>query len=370
MGIFEKIRNEFVDIIEFIDHSNNTIVSRFERFQNEIKNEAKLIVREGQQAVFINEGTIADVFNPGTYTLNTQNLPILSTLKGWKYGFNSPFKAEVYFVNTRNFLDQKWGTKNAVILNDNRFGMLEIRAFGTYTFKIVDAGRFIKEVVGTNGQFATEDITEQLKSTIVTRFTDAIAEANLPIESYAANLNELSAAIFSYMQDDFVVYGMEVTKFLLENISMPDEIKKEIFELSRLNTIDLNKLTQYKTAQAIEAAANNQSGMAGAGIGMGAGLALGNQMSQSYSQQQTNTSTVQNQTLPPPVPVDITYFVAINGQQSGPFNKAQIEKMEKEGKIAKGSLAWRQGMSEWQKMEDIIELQSVFGQNPPPLPHY
>lgn len=362
MGIFDKIRNEFIDIIEFIDNSNSTIVTRFERFQNEIKNEARLIVREGQQAVFINEGTIADVFNPGTYTLNTQNLPVLTTLKGWKYGFNSSFKAEVYFVNTRNFLDQKWGTKNGITLNDTRFGMLELRAFGTYTFKIIDSGKFIKEVVGTNGHFTTEEISEQLKSTIVTRFTDAIGEANLPVESYAANLNELSATIFNYMQDDFVVYGMEVTKFLLENVSMPDEIKKEIFELSRLNTIDLNKLTQYKTAKAIEAAASNPSGIAGAGVGMGAGFAMGNQMTQTYNQPQ-------NQTAPPPMPIETTYFVAVNNKQSGPFTINQIDEMKKAGQFEKESLVWCQGMPEWQKAEDVVELQNVFKPNPPPLPN-
>jgi membrane protease subunit (stomatin/prohibitin family) len=370
MGLFDKIRNEFIDIIEFIDHSNNTIITKFERFQNEIKNEAKLIVREGQQAIFINEGAIADIFNPGTHTLNTQNLPILSTLKGWKYGFNSPFKAEVYFVNTRNFLDQKWGTKNAVTLNDDRFGMLEIRAFGTYTFKVTDSGKFIKEIVGTNVEFTTEQIAEQLKSTILTRFTDAIAEANLPVESYAANLNELSAAIFSYMKNDFGMYGIEITKFLLENISMPDEIKKEIFELSRLNNIDLNKLTQLKTAKAIEAAANNQSGLAGAGIGMGAGFVLGNQITQTYNQQQPTTSTMQNQTLPPPIPIEKNYFIIINSQQSGPFDKTQIQEMNKAGQLTEDNLAWTEGMSEWQKIRDIIDLQNIFKQNPPPLPNY
>lgn len=364
MGLFDKIRNEFIDIIEFIDNSNDTIVARFERFQNEIKNEAKLIVREGQQAVFVNEGTIADVFNPGTYTLNTQNLPILTTLKGWKYGFNSPFKAEVYFVSTHVFLDQKWGTKNAVTLNDSRFGMLEIRAFGNYCFKIIDSGKFIKEVIGTNGYYTTEDIAEQLKSIIVTRFTDAIGEANLPIENYAKNLNELSSIIYDYMKDDFSVYGIEVTKFLLENVSMPDDIKKEIFELSRLNTVDLNKLTQYKTAIAIEAAANNSSGMAGAGIGMGAGFAMTNLMAQAANPQ----NGINPKLSPPALPAENFYFIGVNNQQTGPFYKNQIIEMEKEGKFEKHTLVWCEGMSEWQKAEDIPDLQNIFGQIPPPLP--
>lgn len=362
MGIFDKLRNEFIDIIEFLDNSSNTIVYRFERYQNEIKNEAKLIVREGQQAIFVNEGQIADIFNPGTYTLNTQNLPILSTLKGWKYGFDSPFKAEIYFVSTRNFIDQKWGTKNAIILNDERFGMLEIRAFGTYTFKIIDSGKFLKEIVGTEGQFTTEEIAEQLKSTIVTRFTDAIGEANMPVETYAANLNELSTIIFNYMKDDFAVCGMEVSKFLLENISMPEEVKKEIFELSRLNKIDLNKFAQYKAAKSIEIAANNPSGVAGAGVGFGAGIAMANQMGQSLN----NTNSAQNQ--PPPLTNTISYFVAINNQQSGPFEENQLLDLIKNGQLSGETLVWNQGMSDWQKAATVIQLQSLLSQIPPPLP--
>ena len=181
MGIFDKIKeklsNEFIDIIEWLDYTDDTICHRFERYQNEIKNNAKLIVREGQTAVFINEGQLADVFKPGTYTLNTQNLPILTTLKGWKYGFDSPFKAEVYFVNTHLFTDEKWGTKNPITLNDDRFGLVEIRAFGTYAFRINDPGKFIVDIVGTDNNFTNFEINEHLKSLISTRFTDTIGEA-------------------------------------------------------------------------------------------------------------------------------------------------------------------------------------------------
>lgn len=362
MSFLKKLKGELIDIIEFLDSSQNTIVYRFERFQNEIKNGAKLIVREGQQAVFVNEGQIADVFTPGTYTLSTQNLPILSTLQGWKYGFNSPFKAEVYFVSTRNFLNQRWGTKNPIILHDDRFGMIEIRSYGTYTFKIIEAGKFIKEIVGTTGTFATEDIAEQLRSVIVTRFTDAIGEAKLPVESYAANLNELSAAIFSYMQDDFAAYGMDVTKFLIENVSMPEDIKKEIFELSRLNAIDLDKLTKMKAAKAMEAAANNPSGMAGAGVGMGAGFAMANQMAQAMSQTQ--------QQGPPPInPSKVTsFYVAINEQQAGPFDKNTLKQMAVNGQITKESLVWKSGMSDWEQASSQSELNDLWSQLPPPIP--
>ncbi len=361
MSFIKKLKGELIDIIEFLDDSQNTIVHRFERFQNEIKNGAKLIVREGQQAVFISEGQIADIFTPGTYTLSTQNMPILSTIKGWKYGFNSPFKAEVYFISTRNFIDQRWGTKNPIILNDARFGMLEIRSYGTYTFKITDAGQFIREIVGTSGTFTTEQINEQLRSVIVTRFTDSIGEANLPVETYAANLNELSSAIFNYMQDDFAVYGMDVTKFLIENISMPEEVKKEIFELSRLNAVDLNKLTQMKAAKAMEAAANNPSGMAGAGVGMGAGFAMANQMAQAMGQQQTQQAT------PPPLNA-VSYFVAQNGQQTGPFDKATLQQLVAGGQLKRDTLVWKNGMAGWEAASSQADLNDLWGQTPPPLP--
>lgn len=363
MNLFKKLKGELIDIIEFLDNSQNTIVHRFERYQNEIKNGAQLIVREGQQAVFVNEGQIADVFTPGTHTLNTQNLPILSTLKGWKYGFNSPFKAEVYFVSTRNFIDQRWGTKTPIILNDNRFGMIEIRSYGTYTFKITEAGKFIQEIVGTSGTFTTEQINEQLRSAIVTRFTDAIGEANLPVETYAANLNELSSTIFGYMQDDFTAYGMDVTKFLIESVSMPEEIKKEIFELSRLGKIDLDQLTKLKAAKAIEEAAKNPSGLAGAGVGMGAGFAMAGQMAQALGQQQS-----QGATPPPPPAQGVSFYVAVNGQQTGPFDLATLKNMAQKGEFTQSSLVWKAGMAEWQTAQTQAELNDLWAQTPPPLP--
>ncbi|MDM1369485.1 Membrane protease subunit, stomatin/prohibitin family, contains C-terminal Zn-ribbon domain [Myroides marinus] len=374
MNLFRKLAGEFIDIIEFLDPTQNTIVHRFERYQNEIKNNAKLVVREGQMAVFINEGQLADVFSPGTHTLNTQNLPILATLKGWKYGFNSPFKAEVYFVSTKTFIDQRWGTKNPIILNDDRFGMIEVRSFGTYTFKIADPGKFIKEIVGTSGTFTTDQINDQLRSAIVTRFTDSIGEANLPIETYAANLNELSNAIFAYMKDDFEVYGMDVTKFLIENVSMPEDIKKEIFELSRLERVDLNKLMQMKAAKAMEAAANNPSGVAGAGVGMGAGFAMANQFGQAMAQGQTSTQQQAQQPVtntPPPIPgaVVVSYFVALNGQQAGPFDLEGLKQMVSNGQLLRDTLVWKNGMANWDKAGNQGDLNDVWGQTPPPLPN-
>ena len=260
MGLFDKIRNEFVDIIDWKDETGDTLVWRFPRYQDEIKYGARLTVRESQAAVFLNEGKIADVFGPGMYTLETQNMPILATLKGWKYGFNSPFKADVFFVSTRQFTDQKWGTKNPVTLSDERFGFIELRAFGNYSFRVSDAGLFLKEIAGTSGRFTTEDINGQLRTLVVTRFSDAIGEGNIPVEKFAANLDELSELGKEKLNERFTAYGLEITDFLVENVSMPEELKKEIFEYSRLQKIDMAKLTQFKAAKAIEALADNPGG--------------------------------------------------------------------------------------------------------------
>jgi membrane protease subunit (stomatin/prohibitin family) len=370
MGLFDKLKGEFIDIIEWTDDSNNTMVYRFERYQNEIKTGAKLTVREGQVAVFINEGQLADVFTPGMYTLSTENMPILSTLKGWKHGFNSPFKAEVYFVSTRNITDQKWGTKNPITLSDPRFGMLEIRAFGTYVIKVKDAPLFIKEIVGTDGHFTTEEIAEQLRSMIVTRFTDAIGEANLPVENYASNVNEISEFVHDIISPEFEKYGIGVTKFLIENVSMPEEIKKEIFELSRLNAIDLDKLAKMKAAKAMEKAAENESGTAGAGMGMGMGFAMANQMGQAFTggqQQQPQANQSQTPT-PPPIPPALTFFVVVNGQQAGPYDLNTLKQMAMQNQINRDVLVWREGMANWQAAGQVNELNSVFGSVPPPIP--
>ncbi|OQD44134.1 antifreeze protein [Croceivirga radicis] len=371
--IKEKLSNEFIDIIEWLDYTDDTIAHRFERYQNEIKNGAKLIVREGQTAVFVNEGQLADVFTPGTYELTTQNLPILSTLKGWKYGFNSPFKAEVYFVNTHLFTDEKWGTKNPITLSDDRFGLVEIRAFGTYAFRISDAGKFIIDIVGTDNNFTNYEINEHLKSLIATRFTDTVGEANLPIELYAANTTELSETCKEVMAPEFQSVGISLEKFYIENVSMPEELKKEIFEYSRIDKLDLDKLTKFKAAKAIEAAAQNEGGTAGAGMGMGMGFVLAQQMGglmnpqmggQPGSQQPATTGAV-----PPPMPVQVQYFYAANGAQQGPVTFDQLKTLFANRTINRESLVWKQGMSNWAQLQEVEELKSFLGGNtPPPLP--
>jgi len=371
MGLFDKIKeklsHEFIDIIEWLDYTDDTICHRFERYQNEIKNNAKLIVREGQMAVFINEGQLADVFEPGTYTISTQNLPILTTLKGWKYGFDSPFKAEVYFVNTHLFTDEKWGTKNPITLNDERFGLVEVRAFGTYAFKVSDPGKFIVDIVGTDNNFTNFEINEHLKSLIATRFTDTVGEANLPIELYAANTSELSETCQEVMQPEFQSIGISLERFYIENVSMPEDLKKEIFEYSRIDKLDLDKLTKFKTAKAIEAAALNEGGTAGAGMGMGMGFVLAQQMGGMMSPQMGGQQQVA--AVPPPMPQAVQYFYAANDQQAGPVGFEQLSALFANRTINKDSLVWKQGMANWTAVKDVEELKAFLGgSTPPPLP--
>ena len=369
MGLFDKIRNEFVDIIEWLDNTKDTVVWRFPRYQSEIKMGAKLTVRETQVAVFINEGKIADIFQPGMYTLTTQNMPIMSTLRGWKFGFNSPFKADVYFINTKQFLDQGWGTKNPMTVDDKRFGMIELRAHGTYAFRVTDGGKFLKEVAGTEGEYTTEGVSGQLRSLIVTKFSDAVGEGNIPVEKFTANLEELSKLGLEKLNIDFAEYGLTITKFLVENVSMPEELKKEIFEYSRLDKIDMNKLAQMKAAKSIEKAAENQGGGAGLGMGMGVGFGMGNMMNNTFGQMTGNQQQQQQQqnTQAPPIPM-LQFFVAVNGQQTGPFGEQQLLQMVQSGNFKKDSLVWKNGMAAWTAAEQIPELSSIFTSVPPPLP--
>lgn len=354
MGILDTFKNEFIDIIEWTDNSNDTIVWKFPRFQNEIKTGAQLTVRESQVAIFLNEGKLADVYQPGRYELTTANMPILTTLKGWKYGFNSPFKVDIFYVNTKQFTDQKWGTKNPITLNDPRFGMIEIRAFGNFSFRVTDAGKFMKEIVGTDGQFTTEEISNQLRSLVVTKLTDAIAESKLKIEEFASNLEEFSKFGAEKLSDDFDAYGLKVTSLLVENISMPDEVKKEIFELSRLDKIDMQKLTQWKTAQGIEKAAES-GGMAGAFVGVG----LGGIMQGGIANAQQQGAAV-----PPPV---MQIFVAVNGAQTGPFDVPALTQMAQSGQLKGETLVWKAGMASWAAASTLPELATVLNSVPPPL---
>lgn len=363
MGLLDKIKGEFIDIVEWLDPSNDTMIHRFERYNNEIKYGAKLVVRESQVAVFINEGTIADTYQPGMHTLETQNMPILTTLKGWKYGFHSPFKAEVYFCNTKNFTDLKWGTKNPVMMRDADFGIVRIRAFGNYTMRIKDAGKFIKEIAGTDGSFTTEKITEQLKNIVMTRFTDIVASSKIPVLDLASNYDELSKFVYDKIGPEFMEYGIELSKFLVENISLPPDVEAAMDKRTSMGVVgNLNAFTQFQTAMGIEEAAKNPGGSASAGIGMGMGFAMANQMGQNMSQ---NQNINQQNVTPPPL---TQFYIAVNGQQTGPFAEQQLTQMIQNGQLTKDTMVWKNGMAAWTAASQVPEVAKLFTQAPPPLP--
>ncbi len=377
MGLFGKIKekafNEFIDIIEWLDDTPDTILWRFPRYQNEIKNGAQLTVRETQVAVLVDQGKFADIYQPGRYQLTTANMPILSTLRGWKYGFNSPFKVEVYFVNTKQFLNLKWGTKNPIMLRDPEFGPIRMRAFGTYCFKISsDPTKFIKNVAGTDGSFTTEGIQEQLRNFIITKFTDHLGESKIAALDIASNLNEFSAALQESLQVDFEELGIDITKFLVENISLPEEVEKALDKRTSMGIVgDMGKYTQFQFADALKAGAENPAGggsPAGDAMGMGMGFAMAGQMAQQMMNPQGQHAPSPVAAAPPPIPQPQMYYVAVNGQQTGPFGIPQLQQMIVQGQFNLQSLVWTQGMQSWEAAGSVVELSRLFGAVPPPPP--
>lgn len=368
MTLWGKATAELIDIIEWTDDSSDTMVWRFPRYENEIKNGAQLIVRQSQVAVFVNKGEIADVFTSGQHHLTTANLPLLSTLMGWKYGFHSPFKAEVYFVNTRNFTNLKWGTKNPVTLRDPEFGPIRLRSYGTYVVKVSYPVKFIKEIVGTGGHFTIEDVSEQLKNLIVTRFSDMLGESSIPVLDLAANYNELSAFLTGKIAPEFMEYGIEITKLLVENIALPPEVEEALDKRSSMGIIgNLDNYLKFQSATAMEAAARNPGGEASAGVGMGIGFAMANQMGKMLANPH---EAMHAAPVPPPLPMEeeCRYYVGKDGKQAGPFDKDAIIAYIHTRAITKETLMWKQGMEGWNAAERFAEFASDFKATPPPLP--
>lgn len=285
MGILDVIRSQFIEVIEWLDDSGNTLVHRFPVQGQEIKNGARLTVRESQAAVFVYQGQIADVFSPGLYTIDGGNTPILSKLGAWMHGFNSPFKSEVYFVNTKQFTDLKWGTSNPVMMRDTDFGMVRLRAFGIYSIRVADPGAFIKEIAGTNAHFVTEDIEGQLKRTLVSGFSDALAESKIAALDLASNYDELGRFTRTKLADDFKGFGLDLTKFVIENISLPAEVEAAMDKRTSMGVIgDVGRYAQFQAADAMrDAAQNTGGGGAATGAGLGAGFAIGNAMAGAMS---------------------------------------------------------------------------------------
>ena len=366
MALMDKLFGEFIDVITWTDDSPDTLVWRFERHGNEIKNGAKLTVREGQCAVFVNEGEIADVFKPGMYELTTANLPVLSTLQGWKHGFQSPFKAEIYFVSMRRFTDLKWGTRNPVMLRDAEFGPVRLRAFGTYEIKIADPAELIREVVGTDSHFTTDEITDQLRNLIVARFAGVLGGSGIPILDLAANYEQLSQFLAGRIAPEFHNYGLELLRLLVENVSLPPEVEAALDRRTSMGIVgDLKRYAQFQAAEAMRvAAANPGGGEMGAGIGLGMGMGMARQMANAFSADASAPAAA-----PPPLPAQAARFhVARDGKAEGPFDVAALEGQARAGRIDPATLVWREGMTAWRPAGEVEALRSLFASTPPPIP--
>ena len=296
MGLIDYLKTQFLEIIQWQDDSRDTLSFRFPDEDKEIKRGAQLIVRESQVVQFVYLGQFGDTFSPGKYTLTTDNIPILSTLKGWKYGFESPFKADVYYVITRLFTGNKWGTANPVMMRDKDFGIVRVRAYGTFDFRVVDPKLFLKEVAGTDNHFRLDEFADTMRSRIVSVFSDALATANVPVLDVAARYQELGDALLPLINPAVTAkYGLEIPTFVVENVSLPPEVEQAIDKRSSMAAVgNLNDYVKFQMAQGLE----KGEGGGGAG-GMAAQFAVGMAMAQQMVQQ---TGGVLAQSTPPAVP--------------------------------------------------------------------
>jgi len=275
------IRKNLLSVIEWKDETKNTVVYRYPiDNRHEIMTGSTLVVRESQMAVFVYKGKIADVFEPGTYKLSTENLPFITQLLSLPTGFNSPIKSEVYYINTKQFTGQKWGTQNPIVLRDKDFGMVRLRGYGIYSFRIVDAKKFMKEIFGTNNVYTTQDVAEQMRPMVIQAITDAIAESKISLLDLAANYKEFSETVVKSSGGEFEPYGIKLEKLVVENLSLPEDVEKALDERSKLGIMEdkIGEFTQLQAAKALRDAANNPNGnnMASLGVGLGVAGAMGN----------------------------------------------------------------------------------------------
>ncbi|MCV6825235.1 MULTISPECIES: SPFH domain-containing protein [Halocynthiibacter] len=365
MGIFDFLTGEFIDVIHWTDDTRDTMVWRFEREGHEIKYGAKLTVREGQAAVFIHEGQLADVFTPGLYLLETNNMPVLTTLQHWDHGFKSPFKSEIYFVNTTRFNDLKWGTKNPIICRDPEFGPVRLRAYGTYSVRVSDPAVFLREIVGTDGEFTMDEISFQIRNIIVQEFSRSIAGSGIPVLDMAANTADLSKLIASQISAQVAEYGLVLPELYIENISLPPAVEAALDKRTSVGIVgDMATYTQFSAAEAMTAAAQNPAGggMA-AGMGAGMGLAMAGQLAGPWGPRPASPPSA-----PPPPPVEKVWHIAKNGETTGPFSRATMGQMATDGRLTRESLVWTAGLDGWKKAEDVSDLATLFTVLPPPPP--
>lgn len=370
MSIFDILGGEFIEVIEWTDDSRDTMVWRFDTVGHAIKYGAKLTVREGQAAVFVHEGQLADVFGPGLYLLETNNLPILTRLQHWDHGFRSPFKSEIYYVNTTRFNNQKWGTKNPIIARDPEFGPIRLRAFGTYTMRVTEPAKFMSEIVGTDGDFTSDEISFQIRNVIVQEFSRMIAGSGIPVLDMAANTDQLGKMVAKAIEPVIAAYGISIPEFYIENISLPEAVEKMLDKRTSMGIIgDLDRFGQYAASEAALNASQNTGG-AGAGMGaaMGAAMGMGMGAAGPWGRQ---PQPQPSHAAPPPLPgrqAETVWHVAIDGAASGPFGRGHLGRLIAEGKFTRETLVWTPGQDGWLPADDVPELAQLFTMMPPPLP--
>jgi membrane protease subunit (stomatin/prohibitin family) len=286
MSLRDFISKQFIDVIDWTEPEDGILAYRYPMQDREIQNGGKLTVRDTQLAVFVNEGKVADAFGPGLYTLNTNTLPILTYLKNWDKKFQSPFKSDVYFFSSRIQTDQHWGTPNPITIRDKEFGAIRLRGFGIYSYHIADAKAFYSKISGTRDSYHVPELEGQLRNTIVAKMTDAFAGSQVPFLDMAANQGALADKINEHLKPAFTEYGLSLDSFVVENLSLPDELQKVLDQRISMNVLgDMGKFTQYQVAQAIPiAAANEGGGAVGVGAGLGAGVAMGQAMMDAVKQ--------------------------------------------------------------------------------------
>jgi membrane protease subunit (stomatin/prohibitin family) len=285
MSLFRFIRNELVDVIDWVEQDKDVIMWKFPHNNNNIKYGAQLIVRESQTALFVDQGTIADLFEPGRFELVTENMPVLTTLRSWKHGFNSPFKADIYYLSTRVFTGLKWGTPNPIILRDPEFKQVRVRAFGAYFIRISDVQTFFREFAGTHPILKVSDIENALRDIVSPKFAEALAQSQVSVMDLVSNYTAIGDMVAPVLQEVLTPFGIELTKFQVTSTSLPKEVEEFYDKMTNMNMVDnMSKFTQFQTAQGIEKAASNPGG-SGEGIGMGMGFGMANMMSQQMQQQ-------------------------------------------------------------------------------------
>jgi membrane protease subunit (stomatin/prohibitin family) len=339
------------------------MVWRFERHDNAIKYGAKLTVREGQAAVFISEGQLADVFGPGLYQLQTNNMPIMTTLQHWDHGFSSPFKCEIYFINTTRFNNLKWGTQNPIMCRDPEFGAIRIRAYGTYSMRVADPGVFMKEVVGTDGEFTADEISNQIRNVILQQMGQVLAKSGIPVLDMAANTTDLAKIVNTAIAPQIAAYGLSLPEFYIENVSLPKEVEAVLDKRTSVGLAgDLNKYMQFNAAEGMAQPGSAMGATMGAAMGAGMGFNIG-------ANAGPWGAAPAAAAVPPPPPSAgaRTWHIAEGGATKGPFSEAELTVMAGQGGLTRSSQVWTAGQDGWKLAADT-DLSRLFPMVPPPPP--